>query len=471
MPNEMLLLSPSLIVGLGAIIVLLAGVTPFAGRQTIAYWLTVALLGLAFSASLALWGHTGSAMDTGLRIDTVSLGFDALASASALAVLVLARSYAPICEELTEAFCALLLFATLGMFILASSEDLLPAFLGLELVAVPLFGLIAWKPGHPGASESALKYAVLSGLAAAFYLYGLALIYGGAGTLRLDALAAGLHQARSLPILTLAGFAMLLVAIGFELAIVPFHMWTADIYQGAPVPVTALLGTVAKVAMLIFLVRILDTVPPRVFAILGPATTAFGVLGMIVGNLLALRQRNIMRLLGYSTIAQFGYILAALGCGSTIGYRAALYYGLAYAVMNMTVFGVLVMLDDGRVATAHASRYRGFGRRHPWHGFAFAIGVLSLAGVPPTAGFFAKLFVLSALLRAGHVAIGVVLVLATALSFYYYLHLLLECFLPSNASEPDSTAAYLSAGSAVSGIAATLTLVVGLGAGVVLGVL
>ena len=254
--------------------------------------------------------------------------FNALSSIGALAVLVLARDYFGVRHQVGEAFCALVLFTVLGMFILAASTDLLAAFLGLELVAVPLFGLIAWEPGRRGTIEGGLKYAVLSGLAAAFWLYGLALIYAGAGTLDLDALANGLSHAHSIPALTVAGFIVLLVGIGFELALVPFHMWVADVYEGAPLPVTALLGTVAKVALLVVLVRLTSGVPPLVLETLTQLLAVLGVLSMLVGNLLALRQENLMRLLGYSAIAHFGYVLAALSCASEPGSRAALYYGL-----------------------------------------------------------------------------------------------------------------------------------------------
>ncbi|APZ44274.1 NADH-quinone oxidoreductase subunit N [Acidihalobacter ferrooxydans] len=458
--NEFLLLSPFLVLGLGAVAVLLAGVLPLPGRQTLAHGLALALLAAAFALSLALLGQTGVAMDGGLRFDAVSYGFDALACAGAFGALVLARGYAPLRGEVGEAFGALVLFAVLGMFILISADDLLVAFLGLELVAVPLFGLVAWVPRHRGAIEGGLKYAVLSGVAAAFFLYGLALIYAGSGTLALPAMGAALAQAHAQPLLTVAGFVLLLVGIGFELALVPFHMWAADVYEGAPVPVSALLGTVAKVAMLVFLVHLLGAAPPRVLSALAPILAVLAVLGMLVGNLLALRQTKVLRLLGYSTIAHFGYVLAALSCVSADGYRAALYYGLAYAVMNMAVFAVFAVLSTRNGGEGRIADYRGVGRRHPWLGLALVVGVLSLAGLPPTAGFFAKLFVLSALLHGGHVGLAVVLVLATAASFYYYLRLLLAFFQTEETTQMPM-ARPAPGGALVLGVAVLLTLGVG----------
>jgi NADH-quinone oxidoreductase subunit N len=467
-PADLLLLSPYLVIGLGAIAVLLIGVLPVPGRQQWAYGVTLLLLVVSFALSLGLWGHSGSAMDGGLRIDALTLGFNALSSAGAFAAMLLARDSAAIRDEISEAFCALVLFTLLGMYILAAATDLLAAFLGLELIAVPLFGMIAWQPGRRGAIEGGLKYAVLSGVAAAFWLYGLALIYGGAGTLDLGPLNQGVSGPRGLPLLTLAGFFLLLVGIGFELALVPFHMWVADVYEGAPLPVTALLGTVVKVAPLIFLVRLVSEVPPSVLENLAQILAMLGLLGMVVGNLLALRQEKVMRLLGYSTVAHFGYVLASLSCASEAGYRAAIYYGLAYSLMNMTVFAVLTALS-GETGEGRISDYRGIVGRHPWLAMAMAVGVLSLAGLPPTVGFFAKLFVLTALIQDGNLTLAIVLVLATATSFFYYLRLLLAFFQAEEGQESAPTRPAL-ATSFVAGTSVALTLGVGIWSGFFFGI-
>jgi NADH-quinone oxidoreductase subunit N len=421
------MLSPFVITGLGGLAVLLVGVLPVAHPRRPAYGLTIVLLLAAGACGLALWGHDRVVQGM-IIIDSVSLSFISLSAAGALATVLLARHYGPTSGEIDEAFYALVLFATLGMFILVSSADLLAGFLGLELIAVPLFGLIAWQPHRPGAIEGGLKYAILSGLAAAFFLYGMALIYAGSGTLSTGAIAAAMAGPHGLPALVTVGAALLLVGIGFELAVVPFHMWAADIYQGAPVPVTALLGTVAKVAMLVFLSRLIGEQMVLVWAQFLPLLAALAAAGMVVGNLLALRQQNLKRLLGYSTVAHFGYVLAALASGTQNGYHAALYYGLAYAGMNMAVFGVVAVLAREAGDREDLVSYRGLGRRHPWLGLVLAIGVLSLAGLPPTAGFFAKLFVFLAALQAGLQGLAVLLALATAASFYYYLRILVVFF-------------------------------------------
>jgi NADH-quinone oxidoreductase subunit N len=458
--SDFLLLSPFILVGLGGLAVLLAGVLPGARAQGLAFGLTVLLLLAAGVTSAALWGEQRVIQGL-IIIDPVSLGFIALSAAGGLATVLLARHYAPTRGEINEAFYGLVLFATLGMFLLVSAADLLVAFLGLELIAVPLFGLIAWQPGRPGAIEGGLKYALLAGLAAACFLYGMSLIYAGSGTLDTGTVAAALAEPRALPLLVTVGTALLLVGIGFELAVVPFHMWAADVYQGAPVPVTALLGTVAKVAMLVFLSRLVHERMAEVWVQFLPVLAVLAAAGMVVGNLLALRQRNLKRLLGYSTVAHFGYVLAALASGTPSGHQAALYYGVAYVVMNLAVFGVVAVLASEAGDREDLDAYRGLGRRHPWLGLVLAVGVLSLAGVPPTAGFFAKLFVFLAALQAELLGLAVLLALATAASFYYYLRLLAVFFSPAPTQAPLARPVPVGA-RVVLACAAALTLGVGI---------
>jgi NADH-quinone oxidoreductase subunit N len=442
-PTDLLLLAPFLITGLGGLGVLLAGVLPIPGRGHLAYGLTLLFLLAAALVCFPLRGETHVIQGL-IVIDGTSLSFIALSAAGALAAVLLAEHYGPILGEVNEAFHGLVLFAALGMFLLVSTEDLLTGFLATELIAVPLFALIAWQPRRTGAIESGLKFAVLSGLAAAFFLYGMALIYAGAGTLDSGVIAAAAAGPRGFPLLVEIGTGLLLVGIGFELAAVPFHMWAADIYQGAPVPITALLGTVGKVAMLVFLSRLVVTEMPTVWVHFMPLLAAMAAAGMVVGNLLALRQQNLKRLLGYSTIAHFGYVLVALASGGRSGYQAALYYGLAYTAMNIAVFGVVATLAGEMGDREDLESYRGLGRRHPWLGLILAIGVLSLAGLPPTAGFFAKLLIFFAALQSSSYGLAVLLALTTAVSFVFYLRILLVFF--GTAEQEPAPAARLSFG-------------------------
>jgi NADH-quinone oxidoreductase subunit N len=457
--TDLALLIPYIIAGLGGLAVLLAGVLPIPGRRRLAYGLTLVLLLAAGSSGLLLWDHAHVIQGL-IIVDGTALAFIALSAAGALATVVLARHYGPTTGEVNEAFCGLVLFTVLGMFMLVSTADLLTGFLALELIAVPLFALIAWQPRRRGAIEGGLKFAVLSGLSAAFFLYGMALIYAGAGTLDSGDIAAAAAGPHGIPVLVTIGTALLLVAIGFELAVVPFHMWTADIYQGAPVPVTALLGTVAKVAMLVFLSRLVVHQMAAVWAHFLPLLGVLAAAGIVVGNLLALRQQNFKRLLAYSTVAHFGYVLAALASGVQSGYQAALYYGLAYTVMNIAVLGVIAVLAGDTGDREDLESYRGLGRRHPWLGLVLTIGVLSLAGLPPTAGFFAKLLVFLAALQGGLYGLALLLALATAASFFYYLNILVVFF--SGAEAEAAPAARLSFGTALV-LAGAAALTVGAG--------
>jgi NADH-quinone oxidoreductase subunit N len=460
LPTDLIVLSPYLITGIGGLAVLLAGVLPIAGTGRLAYSLTVLLLVAAGSTGLLLGGQP-HLIEGLVIVDGTSSTFIVLSAAGALATVLLARHYGPTTGEINEAFYGLVLFATLGMFMLVSTTDLLTGFLALELIAVPLFALIAWQPGRPGAIEGGLKFAVLSGLAAAFFLYGIALIYAGAGTLDGGSIAAAAAGPQGVPLLVTIGTALLLVAIGFELAVVPFHMWTADIYQGAPLPVTALLGTVAKVAVLVFLSRLVIHEMSEVWGHFQSVLAGLATAGMLVGNLLALRQRNLKRLLGYSTIAHFGYVLVALASGHASGYQAALYYGLAYTLMNVAVFAVMTVLAGPMGDREDLEAYRGLGRRHPWLGLVLGIGVLSLAGLPPTAGFFAKLLVFLSALQGGWYGLALVLALATAASFVYYLRILVVFF--SAAEVEAAPAARLSFGT---GLVLAGAAVLTIGAGV-----
>jgi NADH-quinone oxidoreductase subunit N len=345
---------------------------------------------------------------------------------------MLAYRYTPRLDNKDETLYALVLFAVLGMCMLDSAANLLTAFLGLELLAVPLFGLIAWQPQRRGAVEGGIKYGVLAGVAAAFFAYGVALFYVDSGTLTLS--QGQLPPGGVAPdAILLLSSSLLLVAVGFELAIVPFHMWAPDIYQAAPAPVTTLLGSVAKMAVLAFLIRLFGQQLPQVWSFFIPLLYALALASMIVGNLLALRQQNIKRLLAYSAIAHIGYILVAMTGGSEESIKAAIYYTIAYAVTSVTVFAVVtaLALEGGDRESLQA--WQGLGRRYPVCGLIMTLGLLSLAGIPPTVGFFAKLLAFTAALAAGHTVLVVVAVLTTAVSFYYYLRVVVVMFKPGEA--------------------------------------
>jgi NADH-quinone oxidoreductase subunit N len=456
---DYLTLWPYVLVGLGGVLVLLVGALPGRWGERESFWVSLVVLVAAAVAIILIWGDTRGAVAGFAVIDPLGQIFGLLSIGGGLAAVLLARHYAPMAGEANEAFHSLVLFAVLGMLMLVSSASLLGAFLGLELVAIPLFALIAWQPGRRGAIEGGLKYAVLAGLAATFFLYGVALIYAGTGTLVPDAIAKVVAADQGLPELVLIGMALILVGVGFELALAPFHMWAPDIYQASPAPITALLATVAKVAVLVFVIRLFGFQLPTVWQEFVPLLWVLAAISMIVGNLLALRQENLKRLLAYSSIAHVGYIFMALASGTSLGLKAAIYYGLAYAIMNMCVFGVVSVVPEEQADREMLDSYRGVGRRHGALGVVMAVGLLSLAGLPPTAGFFAKLLALYAALEAGLIVLVIVAALSTAVSFYYYLRVLVAIYSP----EPEAAPREPVPSGALLVLAASAILTVGLG--------
>lgn len=423
-PADLIILIPFILLTLGGLTILMLGVWP---RRVSTRMLTaVTLTFLLLSASAALFWELPGEVSGMLVIDGISRLFTVLFTLGAAAIVLLSYGYAPTRNEVREEYLCLLLFATLGMTLLASSRHLVSAFIGLEILTVPLYALIAWRPARDGAVEGGVKYAVLAGFAATFFLYGIALVYASTGTLDLVALGTLTTDGRLLPV----AMTLILVGIGFKLALVPFHMWAPDIYQAAPTPVTALFASIAKAAVLVFLIRLLCLQLPQTWEALLPLLWGLALISMVAGNLLALRQQNLKRLLAYSSIAHLGYILVALAAGNSLGRDAAIYYAGAYVVMNLGAFSVVAALAHPDHDRGDIEEYRGLGRRYPVLGLAMGVCLLALAGLPPTAGFMAKLLAFGAAVEAGNIMLVVIAVINTALAFFYYLRIMMVFYGP-----------------------------------------
>lgn len=416
---DLITLTPFILLTLGGLTVLMLGVWP--QRVSIRVLTAVTLACLLLSAAAALFWDLPREVGGMLVIDGISRLFTVLFTLGAAAIVLLSYDYAPTRNELREEYGCLLLFATLGMTLLVSSRHLVSAFIGLEILAVPLYALIAWRPARDGAVEGGVKYAVLAGFAAAFFLYGVALVYASTGTLDLVVLGTLTPDGRLLPV----AMTLTLVGIGFKLALVPFHMWAPDIYQAAPTPVTALVASIAKAAVLVFLIRLLCLQLPQIWEALLPLLWGLAFISMVAGNLLALRQQNLKRLLAYSSIAHLGYVLVALAAGNSLGRDAAIYYAGAYVIMNLGAFSVVAALAHPDHDRADLAEYRGLGRRYPVLGLAMGVCLLALAGLPPTAGFIAKLLAFGAAVEAGNSMLAVIAVINTALAFFYYLRIMM----------------------------------------------
>ncbi|MER2513338.1 MAG: NADH-quinone oxidoreductase subunit N [Nitrosomonas ureae] len=416
---DLISLIPYLLLATGGLTLLMMGIGP--KRVSTRRLTNVALVFLLLGAATTLLWEAPREVGGLLVADSISRLFTPFFMLSATAIVMLSTSYEPLRGEVREEYLSLILFATLGMILLVSSHNLVNAFIGLEILAIPLYALIAWRPERDGAIEGGVKYAILAGFSVAFFLYGVALIYATTGTLDLAALGAEPTSKHLLPV----AVTLILVGIGFKLALVPFHMWAPDIYQAAPSPITALFASIAKAAALVFLIRLLCLQLPHIWEVLLPLLWGLALISMVAGNLLALHQQNLKRLLAYSSIAHLGYILVALAAGNSLGQDAAFYYAVAYTAMNLGVFAVVAALALPDHDRENLKDYQGLGRRYPVVGLTMGICLLALAGLPPTAGFMAKLLAFGAAVEAGHIMLAVIAGINTALAFFYYLRIIM----------------------------------------------
>jgi NADH-quinone oxidoreductase subunit N len=314
------------------------------------------------------------------------------------------------------------LFGLLGMMIMTSANSLLTMYLGLETLALSLYALVAIDRNNVTAAESAMKYFVLGAIASGCLLYGISWVYGVTGSLQFPAIAAALMADPSLNSLPLwFGLTFLIVGIAFKFGAVPFHMWLPDVYQGARTPVTVYLATAPKLAALALTLRILVDGLGGLHETWAPMIMVVAVLSLLVGNIVAIAQTNIKRMLGYSTIGHVGFILLGVFCGTGDGYASALFYTLTYVVAAAGAFGIIIVMSRRGYEAENLTDFKGLSARSPWFALMMMFLMFSMAGVPPFVGFFAKLNVISAVLASGYAEIAVLMVLASVVGAYYYL--------------------------------------------------
>jgi NADH-quinone oxidoreductase subunit N len=367
--------------------------------------------------------------------DPVSALIKTVASIMFILLLAYARDYLRVRRALSGEYFALALMALLGIMVLASAGSLLTVYLGLELLSLSLYSLVAMNRDSGVASEAAIKYFVLGALASGMLLYGMSIVYGLTGTLELARMAEVVNSPTAPNAsLLVFGLVFLVVGIAFKLGIVPFHMWIPDVYQGAPTCVTMLIGSAPKLAGFALGYRLLATGLPELAPHWGAMLVLLGVASVALGNTVAIAQTSLKRLLAYSTIAHMGFLALGLASATEAGYAAALYYAVVYGLMSLAAFGVLIWLgSDGREAD-DLTELRGIATRSPLLGGLLIVIVFSLAGIPPFAGFWAKWFVLKELVAAGHTTAAVIAVLFSVVAAYYYLRLLKLAFF----EQPDS---------------------------------
>ena len=342
-------------------------------------------------------------------------------------------------QELAGAeYYALMLFAALGMMLMAAADDLIVIFLGLETMSITVYVLAGFLRRDPSSNEAAIKYFLLGAFSTGFLLYGIALIYGATGSIKLEPIEAALCVRRSTIALLLIGVGLLLIGFGFKVAAVPFHMWTPDVYEGAPTPVTAFMAVGVKARGVR---RLSFAFSWFILGPLGPQWTTMlwvmAALTMTAGNLAALVQTNIKRMLAYSAIAHAGYILVGMtAVASPRAGGAILYYLLGYAFTNLGAFAVVVALERRGARHDDIADYRGLATRHPMLAAAMALFMLSLTGVPPLAGFFGKFYIFSAALDAHLLWLTIIAVVNSVMSAYYYLSVLIAMYAREGGVEP-----------------------------------
>lgn len=333
---------------------------------------------------------------------------------------------------------AMILFATVGMLVLGAANNMVTVFVGLETMSICLYILTGFVRSEGGSTESALKYFLLGAFSTGFFLYGIALLYGATGSMQFDHIRAA--AAEGTGIMFWGGVALLLVGFLFKVSAAPFHMWTPDVYQGAPTTITGFMSTASKAAAFAALVVVLwKALPAERWA---DVLAVFAVITMVLGNVIALSQQNVKRMLAYSSIAHAGYILVGLASGNEAGYAGALFYLMVYTIMNIGAFGVLALLEwDGKEGSEQTlDSLAGVGYRKPLLGWTMAVFMFSLSGFPPLAGFLGKWAVFAPAIEADLIWLAIIGVLTSAASAYYYLRVLVVFFMkPADADSPAAS--------------------------------
>jgi NADH-quinone oxidoreductase subunit N len=322
-------------------------------------------------------------------------------------------------------FFALVLFATLGMMVMISANHLLVLYLGLELMMLSTYSMVALQRDSATATEAAMKYFVLGALASGMLLYGMSMIYGATGSLEITELAQMIAEGSVIGPVLIFGLVFIVAGLGFELGVVPFHMWVPDVYHGAPGAVTLFVSTVPKLAGFALIIRLLGQAlgAEQLTVEWQQMLVVMAVLSLVIGNVTAIVQTNLKRMLAYSTISHMGFVLLGVLAGDENGYSAAMFYMVVYVLTNLGAFGMMLLLSRSGFEAENLEDFKGLNQRSPWYAFLMLLIMFSMVGIPPTVGFYAKLAVLQSLLTAGYLSVAVVAVLFSVVGAFYYLRL------------------------------------------------
>lgn len=431
---DLIALAPVLVLSVFAMLVLVLDLWGGRNKSLLVFTSLVGLLMTAISA-FAKHPIPAYSFNDSYIVDHMSLFFICIFTISSALAILLSVEYNEREGIRAGEYYALILFCTVGMILLASSTDMIMIFLGIEIVSICLYVLAGIRRNDHRSNEAALKYFLLGAFATGFLLYGMTLVYGSTGSTNLFKIAEFVQNpsAQSSPLL-LMGLVLLVIGFGFKVASAPFHMWAPDVYQGAPTPVTAFMAVGPKAAAFAAFFRVFAEAFPEMSSSWETLLSIIAVLSMIVGNLGAIMQTNIKRMLAFSSVSHAGYILMAVIAKSSLGSSSMLFYMLTYAFMTFGIFGIIIMLGRKGEENLEIQNYSGLAYKHPVIALSMTIFLLSLGGLPPFAGFVAKFYLFSAAIQEGLLTLVIIAVLNSAISFYYYLKIVVFMYM----KEPEA---------------------------------
>ncbi len=463
-PLNFSLILPLLTLTIWACVLLLVDL--FTKRKEITALLAALGLAVSLGMTISQIGSSGTGFNNMVVLDGFSIFVDALLLVTGLFSIALAHGYIKRMGIERGEYYTLLLFSVVGMMLMAQAADLIIVFLALEMLSIPLYVLSAFARPNTDSEEAGMKYFLLGAFSTGFVVYGIALVFGATGSTSLSAIVSAANAASSGTsngLLLTIGSALILVGLSFKVAAVPFHMWTPDVYQGAPSSVTAFMAAGAKIAGFAALLRVFALAFPSLAGNLTPVLAVISALTMIVGNVIAIAQTNIKRLLAYSSIAHAGYILMAFvpyGQAKvvSISVAAGLFYLVSYVLTNFGAWAVVIALEKSEGKGLEISDYGGLGRKYPALAAAMTVFMLSLTGIPPTLGFVGKFYLFRAAIQGQFYLLAVIGVLTSLISAYYYLRVVVTMYMregdPETANEPWLNITW--------GLAALLTVIVSL---------
>jgi NADH-quinone oxidoreductase subunit N len=432
---------PFVILGVGALAVLLIGLFGRVARETVVPLVTIGALVASIVIEVTRLQHPASIISDALAVDGLALVLDMIFAVAAIAAVILSLRDSAARTAGHGEYNSLILFSVLGMAILVSAQNLVTLFVGFELLSIPLYVLCASAFWREGSLESGLKYLVIGSVGSATLVYGLALVYGATGSTQFSGISHAIatggtgHGLLGDPMM-LTGLALVIVGFAFKASVAPFHQWTPDVYEGAPTAVTAFMATATKAAALGVMLRFFDVAAFPLHSTWAPALATIAAITIIVGNVGALNQSSLKRMLGYSGVGQAGYMLAGVVVATRLGVDATVLYLGVYMFMNLAAFAVIVAVQRERADGDELSGLAGLGARNPWLAWPMSIAMLSLAGIPATVGFIGKFQLIHALVDGSYTWLAIVLVIGSMISLGYYLRVIASVWMRDEVPSP-----------------------------------